>query len=450
MGIRHPILAKESENPFTRGHMSHIGILCPGAIGHINPMCNLGSELQERGHTVTFLGPPDVGIKVSQTHLDIHEIGATDFPPGSLDAKYGQLGQLSGLAGIKFAITFFQEELKMFFREAPDAIRTLGIDLLLVDQVTTAGGTIADHLNLPFVTVCNALPLNREPGIPPLFTSWKYQSTAFSKFRNQAGTFLLDYLTRSIWNEVVQQRKLWQLPRYKRRNDAYSQLLQIAQLPQELDFPRAKNVPWFYYAGPLKNPKDTEPVGLDKQAFSFEVLSSKPLIYASLGTLQSRNWEIFHVIAEACLDIDAQLVISLGNPDADLSKANFAGNPIVAAFPPHQKLINRATLVITHAGSTAVNCLSAGVPMVAIPITTDQPGMAARVATVGAGEVVPLKQLSVDRLRVAIGKVLENPRYRESAAKMQVAIDQAGGARFAADLVEQLIQTGQPVLNARR
>ena len=189
MGIRHPILAKESENPFTRGHMSHIGILCPGAIGHINPMCNLGSELQERGHTVTFLGPPDVGIKVSQTHLDIHEIGATDFPPGSLDAKYGQLGQLSGLAGIKFAITFFQEELKMFFREAPDAIRTLGIDLLLVDQVTTAGGTIADHLNLPFVTVCNALPLNREPGIPPLFTSWKYQSTAFSKFRNQAGTF---------------------------------------------------------------------------------------------------------------------------------------------------------------------------------------------------------------------------------------------------------------------
>lgn len=429
--------------------MSHIGILCPGAIGHINPMCNLGSELQERGHSVTFLGPPDVRRKVSQTHLDFHEIGITDFPPNSLDAKYEQLGQLSGLAGIKFAITFFQEELKMFFREAPDAIRTLGIDLLLVDQITTAGGTIADHLGLPFVTVCNALPINREPGIPPPFTSWKYQTTAVARIRNQAGSFLLDYLTRSIWNEVIEQRKRWRLPHYKRRNDSYSPLLQIAQLPQELDFPRTQNVPWFHYTGPLKNPQETEPVGLEQQAFSFEVLNSRPLMYASLGTLQSRNWEVFHVIAAACLDIDAQLVISLGNPDADRSKANFVGNPIVAAFPPHQKLINRATLVITHAGSTAINCLSAGVPMVAIPITTDQPGMAARVATAGAGEVVPLKQLSVDRLRAAICKVLENPKYQESAAKMKDAIDKAGGTRHAADLVEQLIQTKQPVLNSR-
>ncbi|MGF1569584.1 MAG: hypothetical protein ACFCVD_16205 [Nodosilinea sp.] len=122
--------------------MSHIGILCPGAIGHINPMCNLGSELQERGHTVTFLGPPDVGVKVSQTHLNFHKIGTTDFPLGSLDARYEQLGQLSGLDGIKFTITFFQEELKMLLREAPDAIRALGIDLLLVDQVTTAGGLV--------------------------------------------------------------------------------------------------------------------------------------------------------------------------------------------------------------------------------------------------------------------------------------------------------------------
>lgn len=429
--------------------MSHIGILCPGAIGHINPMCNLGSELQQRGHSVTFLGPPDVKAKVSQTHLGFHEIGSANFPPGSLDIKYAHLGQLSGLAGIKFAITFFQAELEMFFREAPDAIQALEIDLLLVDQITLAGGTLADYLSLPFVTVCNALPINREPEIPPPFTSWKYQAATVSKLRNQAGFFLLDYLTRSIWNEVSQQRTLWQLPQYKRRNDAYSPLLQISQLPQELDFPRIKLVPWFHYVGPLKNPQDTEPVGLEQQTFSFEVLDSKPLIYASLGTLQSRNWEIFHVIAEACLNIEAQLVISLGNPDADLSKANFAGAPIIAAFPPHQKLINRATLVITHAGSTAISCLSAGVPMVAIPITTDQPGMAARLATVGAGEVVPLKQLSVESLRVAICKVFEDPRYRESAAKMKVAIDKAGGTKYAADLLERVIQTGQPVLNAR-
>ena len=64
----------------------------------------------------------------------------------------------------------------MLFRDAPEAIRQADIDLLLVDQVTNAGGTIADYLNLPFITVCNALPINREPGVPPSFTAWSYKT----------------------------------------------------------------------------------------------------------------------------------------------------------------------------------------------------------------------------------------------------------------------------------
>jgi len=45
----------------------------------------------------------------------------------------------------------------MLFNEAPEAIKSAGVEALLIDQVTLAGGTIADFLNLPFITVCNAL-----------------------------------------------------------------------------------------------------------------------------------------------------------------------------------------------------------------------------------------------------------------------------------------------------
>jgi UDP:flavonoid glycosyltransferase YjiC (YdhE family) len=429
--------------------MSRIGILCPAAIGHLNPMCNLGIELLHRGHKVVLFGVPEVEEKISHSYLEFCEIGASDFPPGSIETMYVQLGQLTGLKGLKFAIQFFQKEASMLFRDAPNAILKAEIDLLLIDQVTTCGGTIADYLNLPFITICNALPINREPGIPPYFTHWRYKNIWWAKLRNQLGSVLTNYFTQSIWDVLVQQRKTWNLPPHEKRENSYSQLAQISQLPQELDFPREQIVPWFHYAGPLKNSSDTEPVSLNKQHFDFELLNGKPLIYATLGTLQNQNWEIFRCIAEACLDIDAQLVISLGNPQADPSKADFPGNPIVVPFPPHQQLINRSHLVITHAGSTAVSCLSSGVPMVAIPITTDQPGMAARVAQAGACEVVPVAKLNVPKLKVAIKSVFTDSTYRENAVKLRSAIQDSGGVIYAADVIEQVIQTKTAVLNKR-
>lgn len=427
--------------------MSHIGILCPGAIGHLNPMCNLGMELIRRGHKVTLFGVPEVAEKIARSNVEFCEIGASDFPSGSIETMYAELGRLNGLAGLKFAIEFFEREAKMLFRDAPEAIRQAGIDLLLVDQVTNAGGTIADYLNLPFITVCNALPINREPGVPPSFTAWSYENRWWAKRRNQLGHSLLAYLTRSIWDAIVRQRQMWQLPPHQSRDDGFSQLAQIAQLPRELDFPRERLVPWFHYVGLLKNPADLEPVSLERQDFPWEKLNDKRLIYANLGTLQSHNWDVFRCIATACLEIDAQLVISLGNPNADPAQTDFPGNPLVVPFPPHQQLINRADLVITHAGSTAVSCLSSGVPMVAIPITTDQPGMAARVARAGAGEVVPLAKLNASKLQLAIEKVLTEPSYRNNAKKLSDAIDRAGGVKYAADIVDRVLQTNSPAIN---
>ena len=87
-----------------------------------------------------------------------------------------------------------------------------------------------------------------------------------------------------------------------------------------------------------------------------------------------------------------------------------------------------------------------GVQMVAIPIANDQPGGAARVAWSGSGAVVPLKCASAARLRAAIDQVWGDPSYRSNAQRLQQAIAAAGGVARAADIVEQAINTGQPVL----
>jgi hypothetical protein len=76
----------------------------------------------------------------------------------------------------------------------------------------------------------------------------------------------------------------------------------------------------------------------------------------------------------------------------------------------------------------------------------DQPGVAARVAWIGSGAVVPLKRASVPRLRGCHRAGVGRPSYRQNAQRLQQAIASSGGVARAADIVEQAINTGQQVL----
>lgn len=130
--------------------MTHFGIICPSAIGHLNPMCTLGRELQRRNNQVTLFILPDLRSQVINSGLNLEIIGATEFPIGSLEQNYKQLGEMSGIAAFKFTISLIKQETAMLLQELPEALKATGVEALLVDQVTTAGSTIADYLNLPY------------------------------------------------------------------------------------------------------------------------------------------------------------------------------------------------------------------------------------------------------------------------------------------------------------
>jgi UDP:flavonoid glycosyltransferase YjiC (YdhE family) len=75
--------------------------------------------------------------------------------------------------------------------------------------------------------------------------------------------------------------------------------------------------------------------------------------------------------------------------------------------------------------------------MVAIPVSIDQPGVAARIAYITTGAYVPLRELSTSRLSTLIDDVLGNPKYRQNANKMREAIVRTNGLEKAADLLEE-------------
>ena len=144
--------------------MSHLGLICPELSGHLNPMTTLGLGLKRRGHSVTLVARPDARVKTESAGLEFLSIGERDFRPVHITVQTAQLGQLGGLNAIRFTAELLRRAAVTILEDAPGVITGARIDALLVDQVTSAGDTVAEMLGLPFVTVCNALALNPEPG----------------------------------------------------------------------------------------------------------------------------------------------------------------------------------------------------------------------------------------------------------------------------------------------
>ncbi|MDJ0579529.1 glycosyltransferase [Crocosphaera sp.] len=414
--------------------MKHIGLYCVNETGHLNTMLPLGKGLQKKGYQITFFGVPDAETKIKAANLDFYPIGADIFPLGSTEALFNKkLSKLKGIPALQFTINWFYQSAQIFLEEGANALEKTGVEALIVDQLNPEGGTVAQLLDIPFITVCSALPFNQEPGIPPVFTPWPYHDSWWANLRN--------WLTYKVTNPFGQAGKKLRL-KYRQKwqlgAETYtdSPLAILCHQPAALDFPRQTLPPHFYYTGPYHTSESRLAVD-----FPWHKLTGQPLIYASMGTLQNCLSYVFEAIAGACQGLDAQLVISLGGGSEPDSLPNLPGNPLVVKYAPQLELVQKAALTITHAGmNTTLESLTYGVPMIAIPVTNDQPGIAARIAWTGVGEMIALDKLNSDNLRPMIQRVLGEKRYYENAKKLQQAIENSGGIDQAVTIIEQAIK----------
>jgi len=420
-----------------------IGILSFSSPGHYYPLTALGRRLRSRGHAVVYFQVADLEPPIRAAGLEFRQIGREDFPPGSLRARDEELGKFKGLAALRCALRGIGRTSIMLFRDAPAAIRGEGIDALIVDQIELAGGTVAEHLGLPFVSVAAALPINLDPSVPPVNLPWPHRVGVGARLRNWMGNAACEWSFSGVLRTINQQRRAWGLSAARGFNDTFSGLAQVAQLPAALELPGRRLPPGFHHTGPW-----TDAAGRAAVDFPWSRLDpGRPLAYASMGTLQNGVLRTFRVIAEACAGLDLQLVISLGGGQNPALLADLPGDPVVVGYAPQLELIRRSALTISHGGlNTALESLARGVPMVVLPVAYDQPGVGARVEWSGVGRSIPVGRLTVDRLRDAVRIVLGNPAYRERAGRLQSSIETADGLNRAADLIERAFGTGRRAL----
>jgi zeaxanthin glucosyltransferase len=422
--------------------MTHFGIICPPYTGHINPQAALGRELQSRGHNVTFLQISDLESKVRSQGVNFYPIGETIYQPGSMAETFAQLGKLSAIKALKYSLDFCEQMVEIVCQDAPKAIAKIGIEALIVDQLEIVGETVAEYLDLPFVTVSCGQVIHRRIDVPPFFTSWRYQNASWAKIRNRVAYYFLDRSCEPILSAIARYRQAWKLPAYNHIYATNTRLAHIGQQPPAFEFPIDNLPSHLHYVGPFRN---AAPKSVD---FPYEKLTGQPMVYASLGSVQNTKEDVFRCIAAACEGLDVQLVIAHGGGMSADTARSLRGSPLVVEYAPQPDILARASLTITHAGmNTILDSLSYGVPLIAIPITFEQPGNGARIRSTGVGKVLSLQKLSVYILRKAIARVLSESSYKINARKIQQSIQQTGGAKQAADIIERVTRSSKSVIS---
>ena len=154
----------------------------------------------------------------------------------------------------------------------------------------------------------------------------------------------------------------------------------------------------------------------DEQVEDWLARSEEPLIYVSLGSFLSARSDVLRTIADALRRAELGAVIASGvTPPADLGA--LPQGCVVRPYLPQIAALRSCDVAICHGGNnTAMEALTAGLPVVALPFSTDQFAVAADLVDAGLGAAVEPNRASADDLVAAVRVALSPATTRRAAA----------------------------------
>jgi zeaxanthin glucosyltransferase len=394
--------------------------ICPAPeTGHIQPTLRLAQELKSAGHRVVYWTLPDFQNMLEVQGFETVAQLSSRYPLGTLErlhhlpaAEHLELSVEILLAGRYTALDGEFDEL----------LRTLAPDVVILDILLYGPALEARHRGILAYHVRTSLVDTRAPGVPPFHTSLPYGDTPE---RQMAIDRAWDAHMRQEWTGL----DLEHVRLNKKLMDRYGlspaevedgsmvtgtkTVPELVMCASALDFPRPANE-HHHYIESLTFERPPVP-------FPWERLNpSKPLVYCSLG---SQSYRILgamrfysEVLAAAASRPDWQFVIVVGSRWSASDFRAIPDNAVLVPFAPQLQLLQRASVVIHHAGlGTIKESIALGVPMVAFPLLHDQPGNGARIQYHGLGEVGDFHSVTAP----ALVEMLERVRTdREVAARL--------------------------------
>ena len=355
----------------------------------------VAAKLRDRGHRITLYGPPEVREHADAAGFDLELL---DWPP--------QLGPRTAedlIPRMISASVDWAQQLTPRFRDGAD---------LVVADCAAFGALMAARLSgvpcagvMPTVYVAGA-PRARAEQMP---SDWAAAVAGINRARNVLGLPAVASLTEQILD--------------------VDRLLVLTSRAFEL--PEVQPPDHVRYVGPqLPQPHQVPRFRLPE--------GDEPLILVSLSTTDQGQLDLLERLLAAIAPLPVRALVTLGHA-VDADGLHQPANAVLERFVPHSAVLPHASLVITHAGhGTVIAAVSAGVPLLCVPMGRDQPAVAARVTRHGLGVRLE-SEAGIEDLRSAICHVLDEPAYRRASREMARAIE---GPNRVMDEAEALAAVG--------
>jgi MGT family glycosyltransferase len=382
--------------------------------GHIIPTLPLVRELAGRGEQIVYYSTPAFAGKVEQAGAEYRPYRNAFLQ--ELQQLPERMEELSALLMTATA-DLLNNELEGWRGEKPD--------YLITDSVAAWGQWAAKLLRVPVITSVPTLAVNRHVlkyafahGIRP-----KSASRFLSKLRH-------------IWKASLLRRRL--IRRYGVSGPGIlgsiggSSGLNIVYTTRHFQPCSETFDKRFLFIGPSSAPRG------ESVAFPWEEVTQPVVVYVSMGTLFNKDAAFCRNCYEAFRDETYQVILAAAADGAAVDWGQAPPNFIVQAHVPQLEVLQRATVFVSHGGMNSVNeSLCHGVPLVTIPQMGEQMVIGRRVEELGAGLYIDKTEVTADKLREAVRRLLAERQFREQASRVRQSFRSAGGVARAADAIRE-------------
>lgn len=391
--------------------MSKIAFFCIPAHGHTNPTLGVVQELVSRGHEVHYYSYEMMRKKIEGT-------GARFIPCDEYDAQQKLTPQDGARIGkdIVFSTQILVDTTLALDDQICKEMEQWKPDCIVADSMAFWGKAVARKLGIPMVSSTTTFAFNRHSSAVMKREGKEALSMLFAMPRanrclkplRQAGYPIKSVLD-IIGNDNETHTIVYTSPEFQPCSETFSEK--------------------YAFVGPILRPKEQV----------FEKTGEK-LVYISMGTVNNDLLPLYRNCIEAFRSAPYQVVISVGE---QVDQSLLGELPEYISVFPHvdqMAVLEQADVFLTHCGMNSVSeGLYFGVPLVLLPQTPEQEGVAVRVEQVGAG-LRPSGQ-SPTELRQAVERALEEPVFAQSAQRMAESFRNCSGAVGAADKIETLCRT---------
>ena len=231
------------------------------------------------------------------------------------------------------------------------------------------------------------------------------------------------------WNEALLELD----PHARPSRDAFQECgdLLLLNYPEELHpLERTDELPPHEFLGSAVR---SEAVDAEVEAWLAE--SALPVVYVSFGSFLSVRGDVLTRVAAALRGLPVRVALAVGATDpAELGAV--PDSWLVRGFLPQVRLLQQAALAVTHGGNNSVTeAMTAGVPLVVLPFSTDQFAGAAALETAGFGVSLPPNTATVADLRAACERMLRltgDPRTSLDALAVALTLHPGAARAYAA------------------